>query len=217
MGHLRHGRGRGMPQGPAWSGMAGLGHCTMSGSWSGQPQVWLKRTRVRTRIDCGTNWGCAWPAGAATIEHVRLAPSHGWRSALPSPTLRTIPAPSSCRNASRSPGGVAQPLSRGGRGRASGAGPARPRRGGTPLRRHAADNPGAVDRACRPGGEVGRCRSAGCCCLGWHGDGIAALLTGLRDHIGKDRAWRQLGSIAPVLSPSRGNQDLLDPGGVAPE
>ena len=219
MGHLRRRRGHRMPQGSAWSGVAGLGRCTMSGSWSGQPQVWLKRTRVQTcrawvafgtgrlarrmgRTTLGRMSDPSPPAGGPTLSG---------HSPYDRPTRQAVDEmPAEVRAAWRNRYLAEAEAT-------SGAGPARPRRGGTPLRRHAANDLDAVDRACRPGREVGGCRSAGCCRPGWHGDGIAGLLTGLRDHIGKDRARRQMGSVAPALSPSRGDQDLLDPDGVAPE
>jgi len=45
--------------------MLGLGRCTMSGSWLGQPQASRRRTRVRTRGACGSSsapgaWRDAW-------------------------------------------------------------------------------------------------------------------------------------------------------------
>lgn len=70
MGRLRRCRGHGMPQGPAWSGMAGLRRCTMPGSWSGQPQVWLKRTRVQT---CRA-WGAV---GAGRLARRMGQTAHG--------------------------------------------------------------------------------------------------------------------------------------------
>jgi len=51
--------------------MAGLGCCTVSGSWSGQPQASPRRTRVQTRGACS--------ASSAPDAGVALGSSHAWR------------------------------------------------------------------------------------------------------------------------------------------
>ena len=168
--------------------------------------------RYRCRVLGVTQDAGAGPHSAACP--IPLVPPAILRPPAARPT--TVP-PSLGRGASRGPGAMAQPLSRRSRGQTPRASPARPHRGGTPLCRHAADDPDALDLARRPGREVGGCRSAGCC-PGRHGDGIATVLTGVRGRMGTGRAW--LGAAgqhraAAAPSPSRGDQHLLNPGGVA--